>query len=76
MLRPIAQHSSDQPMVRDDEQSSGSQLQAKVRAEFLRPLLELLVQASLVHLQRIADQRQALRPGKIRVAAQYRLAFG
>ena len=68
--RPVPQNRSNEFMVSDRQQSSIANLQFKQRAKLKAPLLELLVKAGYVKLQRIAQPRNAARTRQLVEAAQ------
>ena len=69
-LRTVAQHRADDRMVGDQEQIARADANADIRAVFLHPLGELLVDAALVELVGVTEEGHAARPGDVLVAAR------
>ena len=69
-LRTIAQHRTDDPMVGHEQQIARADAHADVGTVFLNPLGELLVDATLVELEGVAEEGNAARAGNVFVAAR------
>ena len=70
---PVAQHGGDGRRVGDDDEFAGGDAKAVDLAVLARPLLDLLVQAFALDLQRIAQERQAARPRELANAPHGRI---